>query len=123
MLLRDELELCRAVLCAHAEIRKAHPEQRVLALFDGVQLFHGDDLTGGNARGEAGIGGLVPGEEPGLSGKSPDFRLGDAADAKGGQDARLFQRLKAGAVGNVVAEVRAVDDQLEAVRFRGSLYS
>ena len=68
-LLSGELKPCGSPAHPHAEIAVVHPGKRVLGLLHMFQHVPGNGCPRGNARREAGIGGLVPREQPGLTGE------------------------------------------------------
>ena len=97
-----ELQAGAAVQQADAEVRVALREQPALGALRGGQQLRRDARAGGDARGKAGIGGLVPGEQPGLVRQTANFRLRQAAFAQRRADVHLAQGAHTGAVPGVV---------------------
>ena len=110
-----ELQAGAAVQQADAEVRVALREQPALGALRGGQQLRRDARAGGDARGKAGIGGLVPGEQPGLVRQTANFRLRQAAFAQRRADVHLAQGAHTGAVPGVVRGIRAVEDEREPV--------
>ena len=92
----------------HPQIAVAQGEQRLLGGLHLSQRLRGDGLPGGHPGGQAGVGGLVPGEQPRLFGEGPHLGLADAALPQGRAHGQLPQGPHAGAVPGVVGGVGAV---------------
>ena len=61
---------------AHADIVEPHGVEGIFGVGDAGEFFEGDWIGGGDARGEAGLGGPVPDVESEGFGASPDVELG-----------------------------------------------
>ena len=70
-----ELDARCARKIAHAEVAEAEREKQRLSALRFLQLFRRDGLAGGYARGETGIGRLVPREQASFARKCADARL------------------------------------------------
>ena len=101
-----------------AEVPEAQGGQGRLPCFDALQILRGDGPPGGDPGGQAGVGGLVPGEQPRLPGQDPDALLGQPALPQRGADLQLPQGPHAGAVPGVVRGVGAVQQQGKAIESR-----
>ena len=109
MLRRRKLQQRAPVAQTHTQVRKAEREQICLALLHRPELFRRDRLACRNARGKAGIGGLVPRKESGRLGAAAHLRLGQAAEPERREDMRLLKCAHTRPVAAVIAGVRAVE--------------
>ena len=109
MLRRRKLQQRAPVAQTHAQVRKAEREQKCLTPLHRPELFSRDRLACRNARGKAGIGGLIPREEPGRLGAAAHLRFGQTAEPERREDMRLLERAHTRPVAAVIAGVRAVE--------------
>ena len=103
---------------AHTEIGKAHPEKLLLSLLHIRQQLRGQRHAGLNARGKAGIGGLVGCKEPRLPRQAADVRFCQAAFPQRRTNAQFPQCPHPRPVAGIIGRVCPVDHQRISVFFR-----
>ena len=93
---------------ANAHLAKAQLNKQLLCLLKHLELGGSDRLAVGDARGQAGKGGLVPARQAHMPGERPNVGLAEARASQGAGNPELADSLHAGAVVCQVIEVGAL---------------